>query len=316
MDPLTAFLDGPRARSAFLIRTVMDGPFAMRIEDHSPLTVMCVSRGRVVVTHSAPAADDGSGVVEVREGDIALVRGPEPYVVADAVETAPTIVIREGQVCETIAGEPLADRMGLGVRTWGSAADGATVMLTGTYEHDSALSAPLLDVLPPVIVLRAGQWTSPLVPVLADEIVRDEPGQEVVLDRLLDLLTVSALRTWLATTADVPGWFAAGDDPVVGPALRALHADPAEPWTVDSLARVAHVSRASLARRFHLLVGETPIGYLTRVRLALAADLLRDPDAKVATVAARVGYANPFSFSAAFKRAHGHSPSEHHTRAA
>ena len=69
------------------------------------------------------ATGQNGGVVELDEGDVALIRGPESYVVADAAETQPTIVIREGQVCETIAGEPLADRMGLGVRTWGSAAD-------------------------------------------------------------------------------------------------------------------------------------------------------------------------------------------------
>ena len=312
MDPLTAFLNGPRARSAFLIRTVMDGPFAMRIEDRSPLTVLCVSRGRVVVVPSTGGAEP----VELSEGDVALVRGDEPYVVADAPDTAASIVIREGQRCETLNGEPLADQMGLGVRTWGSAPDGATVLLTGTYEHGSALSAPLLEVLPPVVAHRAERWACPLVPLHAGEIGRDEPGQEVVLDRLLDLLTVSALRTWLTTMDVVPGWFAAAEDPVVGPALRALHADPARPWTVDALARVAHVSRAGLARRFSALVGATPIGYLTQVRLALAADLLRDPGARVSVVATEVGYANPFSFSAAFKRAYGHSPSEHRTLAA
>ena len=283
MDPLTAFLDGPRARSAFLIRTVMDGPFAMRIEDHCPAHGAVREPGSVVVSHARRrTAAVGGGAVELEEGDIALVRGPEPYVVGDAPDTAPTIVIREGQVCETLAGEPLAARMGLGVRTWGSSADGATVMLTGTYEHGGALERR-----PCSTCFRPWSCCGPSSgPVRS---CPSSPTRSCGTSPARGRARPSARPDHRVRPAHLvghrrrrAGWFAAGDDPVVGPTLRALHADPAEPWTVDSLARVAHGRRASLARRFTLLVGETPIGYLTGVRLALAADLLRDPGAKVA----------------------------------
>jgi AraC-like DNA-binding protein len=98
---------------------------------------------------------------------------------------------------------------------------------------------------------------------------------------------------------------------VAGKALRALQNDPAQPWTVATLARETGVSRATLARRFHELVGEPPMAFLTAWRLALAADLLREPGTTIGAVARQVGYSSPFALSAAFKRVRGVSPKEH-----
>ena len=147
---------------------------------------------------------------------------------------------------------------------------------------------------------------------VTEEIVRDEPGQEVVLDRLLDLLLVAALRTWFSRAeSDAPAWYRAQADPLVGRALRMLHNNPAHPWTVATLAAAVGSSRAALARRFTELVGEPPMSFLTGWRLALAADLLREPDATVAAVARQVGYGSAFALSTAFKRVRGVTPSEH-----
>jgi AraC-like DNA-binding protein len=138
------------------------------------------------------------------------------------------------------------------------------------------------------------------------------PAQEMVLDRLLDLLLVSVLRSWLAAPdAGVPGWYRAESDPVVGPALRLMHDDPAHPWTVAELAARTGASRASLARRFAGLVGEPPMAYLTGWRITLAADLLRQADATIGAVARQVGYGSAFALSAAFKRERGVSPQEY-----
>ena len=193
-------------------------------------------------------------------GDVAIVRGPEPYTVADDPATAPQAVIHPGQRCTTPDGQELAQMMDLGVRTWGNAADGATVMLTGTYQLDGEVSRRLLRALPTLLVLRDDAWDSPLVALLADEIVKDDPGQEAVLDRLLDLLLIAVLRAWFARPeADAPAWYRAYGDPVVGRALRMLHHNPSHPWTVAALADDAGVSRAALARRFNDLVGEPPM---------------------------------------------------------
>jgi AraC-like DNA-binding protein len=181
----------------------------------------------------------------------------------------------------------------------------------------SEICRPLLDGLPALVILRAGDWDTPVVPLLAGEVAREDPGQEAVLDRLLDLLLITALRTWFARP-DVtpPAWYRAHSDPVVGQALRLLHDDPAHPWTVAELAAAASVSRAALARRFTELIGQPPMAYLTGWRLALAADLLRAPDSTVSTVARQVGYASSFALSTAFKRVRGISPREHRARAA
>ena len=90
-----------------------------------------------------------------------------------------------------------------------------------------------------------------------------------------------------------------------------MHDKPAHPWTLESLAAESGASRASLARRFQELVGEAPMTFLKNWRMALAADLLCQPDESVSSVAEKVGYATPFAFSAAFKRVRGISPQEH-----
>ena len=94
-----------------------------------------------------------------------------------------------------------------------------------------------------------------------------------------------------------------------------MHNDPAHPWTMDKLAAESGASRASLARRFHDLVGEPPMTFLKNWRMAMAADLLCEPDETVSTVAEKVGYANPSAFSTAFKRVRGVSPQQHRATA-
>jgi len=166
--------------------------------------------------------------------------------------------------------------------------------------------------LPPLLVLEAGASDGALIPLLAGEIVKDDPGQEAVLDRLLDLLLITTLRSWFSRPdAEAPAWYRAHTDPVVGRALRMLHNNPAHPWTVASLAGATGISRAALARRFNELVGEPPMTFLTGWRLALAADLLRETDATIGAVADQVGYGSPFALSTAFKRVRGISPQQY-----
>ncbi len=311
MDAVAGLLDGPRAREAFLLRSSLDPPWSLRIEDEAPLTIMAVVRGEAWVV-----PDDGEPAL-VRAGGVAIFRGPEPYTVADDPATSPQALILPGQRCTTPDGQDVAMMRDLGVRAWGNAPDGATVLLTGTYQLDGEVSRRLLRALPGLLVLQDDEWDCPVIALLADEIVKDEPGQEAVLDRLLDLLVIAVLRAWFARPdADAPGWYRAHADPVVGHALRLLHHDPAHPWTVAELARETAVSRAALARRFHELVGEPPMTFLTSWRIALAADLLLEPGATIGSVAEQVGYGSPFALSAAFKRLRGISPREHRAAAA
>lgn len=307
MDVLEGLLDGPRARGAYLLRAVLDPPWAIRIEDESPLTMVAMARGSAWIWH-----DDGAPQ-QLHAGDIAIARGPDHYTMADDPSTAPTVIIYPGQRCSAADdGRSLEDEWSLGVRTWGENPDGGTVMLIGAYERAGELSRPLLSALPPLLTLTGGQWDSPLVPLLAEEVTRDTPGQRAVLDRLLDVLLIAALRTWFTRQrADAPAWYRAQADPVVGKALQLLQNNPAYPWTVAKLATEAGVSRAALARRFTDLVGEPPMAYLTSWRLAMAADLLCRPDMTISAVARQVGYSTAFALSAAFKRERGMSPQQH-----
>ncbi|MEU4347287.1 AraC family transcriptional regulator [Streptomyces sp. NPDC023838] len=308
MDALAGLLDGPRARGAFLLRMVMEPPWSVRIEDRAPICLMSPTRGEAwIVPDSGPP-------VLARPGDIVVARGPDPYTVAHAPDAEPSARIGPGGVCTTLRGEPLAQSMELGVRTWGNAADGSATMLVGTYLMEGEISGRLLAALPPLLVLTAEEWNCAVMPLLDEEISRDEPGQSVVLDRLLDLLLIAVLRAWFNRPgADAPAWYRAMGDPVVGPALRLLQDDPAHPWTVAALAAKCGVSRAQLARRFGELVGEPPMAYLTGWRLSLAADLLRESDLTVEAIARQVGYGGAFALSAAFKRVRGISPQEHRT---
>lgn len=352
MDAVSSLLDGPRARRAFLLQVVMAPPFAIRVEDEAPLSLIAATTAELVLV------DDGTGLeVWLAPGDVALARGPLPdpltapstpgrsgqghYRIADAPDSEVQVVVRPGQVCTPPAGVQAKVADVLGTRTWGSATGGpgsatggsgsatggsgsatggqgrtadphGVALVVGTYERAGEVSRRLLEALPALAVVRDGPATRPLVDLLAAEVARDEPGQEAVLDRLLDLLLVTAVRTWFARPeAEAPAWYRAHDDPVVGHALRLIHDRPAEGWTVASLAREVGVSRATLARRFADEVGETPMAYVTEWRMALAADLLREPDATVAGVARQVGYGTGFALSAAFSRVRGISPSEH-----
>jgi AraC-like DNA-binding protein len=301
---MSALLDGPRARGAFVMRCLLQPPWAVHVRDRAPLTVVAVARGDAWVSQ-------GSTVVHVPEGSVALVAGPEPYDVSSALGRVADVVINPGQHCETPEGESLEISMRLGVRSWGHAVDAPTVIVTGTYEHHSALGAEMLSALPTPLIIRR-PTPDPLVSLLTAELTNDAPGQQTVLDRLLDTLTVDTLRAWYVEQGRAaPAWWLGHHDPIVGAALRYIHDEPQNDWTIRSLAGAVGTSRANLARRFTALVGEPVMSYLTKWRMTLAADLLSNPDTTIAAVASQVGYASPFGFSTAFKRRYGVSPTAH-----
>lgn len=302
MDALGGLLDGVRARGAFVLRMSLDPPWSMSIRDDAPLTLICVTAGRAVV------ATESGEVFDLQPGDVALARGVEPYLFADRIDTEPQVVIHPGNRCTTLRGEDLRFAMSVGVRTWGNAARGAHRGVICSYDGHSEVSARLLGALPTVLVVRAGELPTPLVDLLTLEAGRDGPGQEAYLDRLLDLLLMDVLRTWFDRDERAPTWWHAGQDAVVGPALRLIYNNAEHPWTVANLAAAVGTSRAVFARKFAELVGEPPITFLTNWRLALAADMLRDSDMTIAAIARRVGYATPFALSTAFKRAYSVSP--------
>jgi AraC-like DNA-binding protein len=305
VDALTDLLDGVRARGALFGQAVLDPPWSLRFDTGAPLTLATMLRGTAWVV---PA---GGAAVPIRRGDVGIVRGPAPHVVADDPATAPRGVVTSADYCAQ------ADALPLDVRTCGTDPDGSALLLSGAYAGSGGISERLLHALPEVLVVTGEDGRNSALDFLAEEIVRDRPGQQVVLDRLLDLLLVATLRAWFdRPDARAPAWYRTVQDPVVDHALRRLHDDPARPWTVAGLATECGTSRAALARRFAAEVGEPPIAYLTGWRIAAAADLLRGTDATVGSIARKVGYANAFGFSVAFKRLRGVTPTEHRAAAA
>ncbi|WHT21518.1 AraC family transcriptional regulator [Crossiella sp. CA-258035] len=306
MDALADLLQGVRARGALFSRSIMTPPWGLEFRNPARLTLCTLLSGEAWIV-----AGDGEPR-RLRAGDVALVRGPQVYRVADHPDTPPGVIVLSEDRCEHPDGTDLCEELCLGARTFGETADGSAVLISGAYQVHGDISERLLSALPPVLVVPDDQGPCDLLRRLEVEIDGEEPGQQLVLDRLLDLLLVLTLRCWFAMPEGAPpAWYRALSDPVAGTALRALHAEPARSWTVATLAAEVGVSRATLARRFTDLVGEPPLTYLTGWRMALAADLLRDPDETVARVAKRVGYADGFAFSSAFKRTRGVSPSVH-----
>ncbi|MFJ8965244.1 AraC family transcriptional regulator [Lentzea sp. NPDC102401] len=189
------------------------------------------------------------------------------------------------------------------------AAQGRASVVSGTYEVTGAVAQRLTAVLPNALVAPGTDGCAEFYGSV------DTDGPRVVMDRLLDWLMVCALKEWFDREHG-DGWLGAQADVVVGPVLAAMHASPERAWTLALLAKEAGVARTTLASRFAKLVGVPPLTYLTEWRMALAADLLAESSATVASVARKVGYADAFGFSAAFKRVHGFSPSECRSRCA
>jgi AraC-like DNA-binding protein len=186
-------------------------------------------------------------------------------------------------------------------------------MLGGRFDFGDRARALLLDALPAVQhVPGASDAAATLRWALAqvDAELRDRPvAATLVAEHLALVMLIHMLRLHLATApAAGPGWLGGLADPIVAPALRALHADPARQWTVADLARTAAVSRSTLAARFKHAVGQGPLDYLTGWRIELAADRLRRHDGTVAAIAHAVGYGSESALSTAFKRVTGSSP--------
>ena len=178
-------------------------------------------------------------------------------------------------------------------------------------EHPSARR--LVDALPPVVRVRTARRSDlgVTLDLLAEEVQRREVGSEAVISRLCDIVVIQAIRSWV-TSADAAGspWLRAMSDPQLGPALAALHADPAAPWTVGALASRAAMSRSAFAARFREVLDQPVMEYVTDVRMQLAVDLLHRGEATVAEVATAVGYESDASFSRVFKRHVGRPPRE------
>lgn len=192
----------------------------------------------------------------------------------------------------------------------------ATRLVCGYMVCDPRLIEPLLAALPRVAAISLGgtgegetHWLEASLRHVAQAADTLGPGAEGVLAKLSEVLVVETLRRYMAQLpAEHTGWLAGLRDRAVGRCLALMHAQPAHPWTVDAMAREVGASRSVLAERFTHFVGQSPMQYLGRWRMALATNYLRRSSMSVARVAEEVGYETDAAFSRAFRREFGLPP--------
>ncbi|MNF52002.1 HTH-type transcriptional activator Btr [compost metagenome] len=189
-----------------------------------------------------------------------------------------------------------------------------TRLVCGYLACDARLAELLLNGLPSLVRVNvrgssAGAWLEASVRYALAEARSPRPGGEGVLAKLAEVLFIEVLRLYMNEQAEGrTGWLAGLGDRIVGTALSALHRSPAQAWTLEELARTAGTSRSVLAERFQMLVGSSPMQYLTQWRMLLAANLLCRSNAPLARIAEDVGYQTDTAFSRAFRREFGAPP--------
>ncbi|MEV4763832.1 AraC family transcriptional regulator [Micromonospora chokoriensis] len=302
MDPLEDVLALLGATSHLSAGLVAGGRWAVAFDAPAGAKFNAVRRGRC----SLRVAGDHESI-SLGEGDCFLLTRPVAY----TLFSDPDVPVEPAY--------PLFAAADGGVAHVGDGDD--VFLIGGAFSLGERARSLLLDSLPPVIHVPADtpeattvQWA---LSEIDAELRQTRLGSTLVAEHLALVLLIRVLRLHLARDPELTsGWLAGLADPVIAPALRALHARPAQPWTVDAIARTAAVSRSTLAARFKRVVGVGPLEYLTGWRIELAADRIRRGSDTVASIAQAVGYGSESALSVAFKRATGFSPRAYRTELA
>lgn len=242
---------------------------------------------------------DGLDALELRKGDFVLLPSMPSFILASDLSITPT----------DVALDPSRETH------YGTGSASSMRMLGGYFRFERANAQLLVKLLPSVVHIRreveGATRLRQIVELIVEEADAQRPGRALILERLVEVLLVEALRFRSATAArEERGLLAGLSDPSLARTLREIHVDVARRWTVEQLARTAGMSRATFAERFSRKVGMAPMQYLLEWRVAHAKVLLRNERPSLAEVAERVGYQSASAFSTAFTRLTGHSPSE------
>ena len=290
MDVLQEHLVRARASGGVFARSIAIAPWGLRLPGTIQLAVHAMIQGQGWLW-----TEGGGDPLELRPGDLALVRGGPDHFIAHEPEAR--CVLPEDFRTQHSSDEAEHDPR-------------AAVFLCGAYCFAGDIGAGLVNALPPILSIPS-HIDNPIhgvVTLLSGELSHVEPGRQTVLDRLLDVLVVLGLRTGLASSSNAPAWFRGASDVRLSRALQAMHGETSKSWTVDELARISNMSRATFARVFQDVLGDTPMRYLTDWRMTVARDLLRTQDVSLTEVAERVGYSSMYAFATAFRRHHGQPP--------
>jgi len=249
---------------------------------------------------------DSAEVLDAAAGDLVLFAREDKHLMGSDLHLAPV------EAASLIAADAAAGGDFIRMRHGGGGA--ATRFVCGYLACSRSVCRPLLDALPRVLRIPIGDGPAAallreLLRVGARESSAARPGTESMLAKLSELMFVEAMRRYAESLPpEGKGWLAGVRDAHIGRALALLHGEPGRAWTVDELAREVALSRSALAERFAALVGEPPMQYLMRWRLALAAQTLRSGGDAIARVAERSGYESEAAFNRAFKREFGMPP--------
>ncbi|MFD4644197.1 AraC family transcriptional regulator [Lentzea sp. NPDC058436] len=240
-------------------------------------------------------------VVSLEPGDVLLVPGGQRHrLFSDRTAETPVVT--------TLPHEYETENYAI-LRHGGGGA--VTHLVCGAVRFDHPAARHLVTVLPNVLYIRQADDMRATIDLMAIESQAVRPGGEAVITRLADVLVIQTIRSWLANDpAARTGWLGALQDEQIGQALALIHRDPAQPWTVERLAHQTAMSRSAFAARFTDLVGEPAMRYVTRWRMHVAMNRLKDRDSTVSEIARGLGYESEAAFSRAFKRIVGVSPGQ------
>jgi AraC-like DNA-binding protein len=309
MDVLADVLAATHIGGTLFCRSELAAPWGMLFEPASRAGLHIVARGSCWLRTRGR-----SEPLHLAQGDVVLLPHGAGHGLISAPNVQPLPFPKLLGRCQVSQG---ANGMSLSLEGKGP----TTVLLCGVYSFEHEGVHPLLSLLPPLIHLRAdaGLLSGPLESVLrllVAEYTQPGPGSVTVTSRLVDVLFIHIIRGWLEQQPEgSAGWLGAVRDAQVGRALALMHGEPQRDWTVESLAVEVACSRATFSRRFRELVGEPPLVYLTRLRMDVAARMLRDSNQPLAGIAERVGYASEFAFNRTFHRVRGVPPGRYREQA-
>ncbi|MCL4798541.1 MAG: AraC family transcriptional regulator [Burkholderiales bacterium] len=317
-DPLSDVLRTVRLTGALFFVWDVSWPYATPVPDGRTFAPIILPGAQQIVSyHIVTQGDCWGGLIaeppeRLEAGDILLVPHGDAYVISSSARLCAEARV-EMQDSLVFFRQMAAGELPFVVAD-GGGGDVSTHLVCGFLGCDVRPFNPVLAALPRLVRVRPPAGGAPdrlrsLVEYTLAEARAPRPGGQSVLARLGELMFVEVVRRCLSETpAAQSGWLAGLRDPVVGRVLTLLHRDPAAPWSLEALAGEVGVSRSRLAESFTRFVGQPPMQYLTRWRLQLAARMLADGKAKVASVAQDAGYESEAAFSRAFKRFAGVSP--------
>lgn len=299
VDPLAEVVSLLQPRTPFSKLVLASAPWAVRRSELARPFYFAVLEGACQLTV------EGQTLV-LNAGDFALIPAARAFATSSLDRDPP----REGEAVDT----PIAPMPG-GARVGDPAGAVDVRMLVGHCVFGSADAALLVPLLPRWLHVRGDPRLATLMQLVGDESRADRPAREIVMARLLEVLLIEALRS-AAGTAASPGLVRGLGDARLAVALRAMHAQPAQAWTIAALAREAAMSRSAFFERFSQAVGMAPMAYLLAWRMALARQLLGQRELAIADVAERVGYSSVSTFGVAFTRHVGMPPGRYARQAA